>query len=268
MGILASIRSTILTLTRKMRKSLSQRGIAGTVEKIIKWPWKLAISLVSESSLSRRILREEGRIFDAKFNVQTGVDRDYGWMAAIQGPSWAHGTGYDPVSIRGFKLVMAQLNLDPTAFVFIDLGCGKGRSLFLASDQPFLEIIGVEYNRRLFEVATCTIASYSNPAQQCVSVRAEHMDALLFPFPELPCLLFLHNPFDEAILGPVIERLKASFRGNPRRIIILYIDAVHHRILDACPIFARVAQGIVPDSKGETYMIWETQPAGSENMCP
>lgn len=253
-------RNAGLTLGRKLRRSVSQQGLAGTAWKALKWPWKIVASVIVSTSPSRRIIREDGRAFDAQYGVDTSEDRDYGWMAAIQSPSWAHGTGFEPVAIREFEMVMAKVAFDATDFVFIDFGSGKGRSLLLASRWPFQEIIGVEYNLRLHEIAQRNIARYVDSDQWCTNIRAEHMDALLFSFPMLPLFIFLNNPFDETILRPLAERLKTSFDEQRRSIIVVYLDAVHYRVFEECDIFTRVAEGTLPVGKGEPYMVLEADP--------
>jgi len=59
-----------------------------------------------------------------------------------------------------FRQIMQALPVDFSQFTFVDLGCGKGRVLLMASDYPFQGIIGVEFMPELVSAAQKNIASY------------------------------------------------------------------------------------------------------------
>jgi SAM-dependent methyltransferase len=52
-----------------------------------------------------------------------------------------------------FEQIMQAISVDFSQFTFVDLGCGKGRVLLMASDYPFQRIVGVEFMPELHRAA-------------------------------------------------------------------------------------------------------------------
>ena len=62
-----------------------------------------------------------------------------------------------------FKILNRRI--DVQGYNFVDLGSGKGFILFLASREPFRQIVGVELSRWLHSIATKNIQSGSQGAR-------------------------------------------------------------------------------------------------------
>ncbi len=107
-------------------------------------------------------------------------------------------------------------------FTFIDLGCGKGRVLLMASDYPFKRIIGVEFMPDLARAAQKNIAGYSNDRQQCRQIEAVCMDARDFQFPSGPLVVYLFNPFSESTFVAGAGEFDRSIEQAPRPVYIAY----------------------------------------------
>jgi SAM-dependent methyltransferase len=116
--------------------------------------------------------------------------------------------------------ISAQAGLQD--FTFIDLGCGKGRVLLMASDYPFKKIIGVEFMPELHRAAQKNIAGYSNDRQRCRQIETLCMDARDFRFPLGPLVVYLFNPFSEPTFAQVLELLRRSLEQDPRLVYIAY----------------------------------------------
>jgi SAM-dependent methyltransferase len=116
--------------------------------------------------------------------------------------------------------ISAQTGLQD--FTFIDLGCGKGRVLLMASDYPFKRIIGVEFMPELHRAAQKNIAGYSNDRQRCRQIETLCMDARDFRFPLGPLVVYLFNPFSEPTFAQVLELLRRSLEQDPRLVYIAY----------------------------------------------
>jgi SAM-dependent methyltransferase len=63
-----------------------------------------------------------------------------------------HAVDYAGSQPSVLRLALKDL-LPLDTYTFIDLGCGKGRALLVASEFPFRAIIGVELSSRLAEIA-------------------------------------------------------------------------------------------------------------------
>lgn len=121
-----------------------------------------------------------------------------------------------------FEQIMQALQIDFSQFTFIDLGCGKGRVLLMASDYPFKKIIGVEFMPDLHRAAQKNIAGYSNDRQRCRQIETLCMDARDFQFPLEPLVVYLFNPFSEPAFAHVLQNLRRSVEQTPRPVYIAY----------------------------------------------
>jgi SAM-dependent methyltransferase len=121
-----------------------------------------------------------------------------------------------------FRQIMQALPVDFSQFTFVDLGCGKGRVLLMASAYPFKGIIGVEFMPNLVSTAEKNIADYSSDEQQCRQIEAVCMDARDFQFPAEPLVVYLFNPFSESTFAQVLENLHSSLEQIPRPVYIAY----------------------------------------------
>ncbi|HKF48878.1 MAG TPA: class I SAM-dependent methyltransferase [Terracidiphilus sp.] len=125
-------------------------------------------------------------------------------------------------------------------YAFLDLGCGKGRVLMLASELPFRSVGGVELNPALARIARRNLRRFKRSGSQvCRDVSVECADALglnlQHGLPQGPVLLFLFNSFGAEVLAPLMERLAASARGRSAPIDLIYIHPDHEQLVAATP---------------------------------
>ena len=205
-----------MSLAEKLRWSLRRRGLAGTVVSAAK-------------NVARRLNPpepEKPHPFDVEHGVDTG--------GLIPGPDLASGhpsdrfiDGYAPVPVSGFRGVMARWveELAPREvgeFTFVDVGCGKGRAVLLASEVGFREVIGVELNPALAATARANVERWVAAGKAKGPVRIEQGDAAEFAWPEGPCVAFLFNPFTRELMDRVAERMVRRFCDHPDDLYVLY----------------------------------------------
>ena len=168
-------------------------------------------------------------------------DLDYDWDHGVN-TTWANpalltrvrevlsGRQYMPTEPYLFRGFMAELPIDFERFTFIDLGCGKGRALLLASEQPFRRILGVELLPELHQVAQQNVERFQLGAERdrfalfCLDARA-------FAFPPEPLVIFLFDPFPETVLGDVIANLGQSLEQHPREVHVVYENPISEHVL-------------------------------------
>jgi hypothetical protein len=121
-----------------------------------------------------------------------------------------------------FEQIMQALLIDFSQFTFIDLGCGKGRVLLMASEYPFKKIVGVEFIPELCHVAQKNIDGYTSDRQECRQIEAICIDARDFQFPAEPLVVYLFNPFSESTFAQILENLRRSIEQAPRPVYIAY----------------------------------------------
>lgn len=125
---------------------------------------------------------------------------------------------YAPVRPRRFLTAMRRLRTDAGRFTFIDIGCGKGRALILASQVGFRRLIGVEYSADLAETARQNLARSGIPAEVLTD------DACDFPFPPEPSVVYLYNPFWSPSIDILAENLSRSLAEHPRELYVVYLN--------------------------------------------
>ena len=122
-------------------------------------------------------------------------------------------------------------------YTFIDIGCGKGRAVMMASGMGFRECIGVELVEELATVAETNVARFVAMGRQHSPMRIVCADALAFEYPATRCVVFLFNPFTGKMLAKFLKRLAAAFRGRPGELEIVYLNSRYREELEAEPGF-------------------------------
>jgi SAM-dependent methyltransferase len=204
----------------RVRASLRRRGLRAT------------LSLAA--SESRRRSRVPLRcLSETWFDLRHGVATRGVVKHQSRAGSYAHAEVYQGVSTPTFHRAM----LDPRVprgpgFVFLDLGCGKGKALLLASSYGFKRVIGLELSGELAAAARLNVERFSRTRPTLPSIEIVCGDAMAYDPPNEPLLIYLHNPFDAVALERVAYRLHRSVTSNPRPAFILYHTPLHREVLD------------------------------------
>jgi len=122
---------------------------------------------------------------------------------------------------------------------FVDLGCGKGRPLLVASEFPFRDILGVELSADLAAVAERNAAIIAERFPDRVRIRIAVGDASSFPIPAGDVVLFLYNPFEAELVAQVAQRVEAALRTEPRSIYIVYYNPTAAYCFDTSRLLTR-----------------------------
>jgi SAM-dependent methyltransferase len=189
------------------------------------------VEFVRDSTPERRRQRYGDAEYDWEHRVNT-TSAAVGWRDRLLG---AFHSPYQPTESVLFHEMIAALSgqagFEFGEFIFIDLGSGKGRTLLMASDYPFRRIVGVELLPALHRAAQENLGKYRSESQKCFAIESICGDATEFVFPVEPMVLFLFNPFPEAGLRRVIEKLEQSLREHPRKIYVLYHNPLLEHVL-------------------------------------
>ena len=179
------------------------------------------------------------RRHDERLRVVTGADAG-AWSRPAHGPeAGIHGDGvaYSPTPLHLLRSLLRRLPIDrPADYAFVDLGCGKGRTLFVAAERGFRPVVGVELDPRLADVARDNVRAFMSAApghDRPVSIVV--CDASTYDFPAAPLVVYLFNAFGAGTLQAVVANLRRSMAVTPRHVVVAYFNPVHRRVLDACP---------------------------------
>jgi SAM-dependent methyltransferase len=167
------------------------------------------------------LVADQPHPFDKKFGTETGGYISSGEMESVS-YSALLATGYAGVPPSSLRPALAALPIKHEDFTFVDIGCGKGRALFVAAEFPFRRIVGVELAVELAEVARANVAI--NPEwKERITIANE--DALSFELPDGPVVLFLYHPFTQMLLRRFLTKLERQLRRSPRTAFIIDADA-------------------------------------------
>lgn len=133
---------------------------------------------------------------------------------------------YATMSYLEIMSILRSLSLK-SSDVFVDLGCGKGRVLYCASRFQVQEIIGVEINKVLCDIAERNARKLRGKKSRIkiINVSAEGFDY------RRGTVYYLFNPFDVSTLSSVLTKIEQSARLHPRKIRIVYVNPVHEFLL-------------------------------------
>ena len=177
-----------------------------------------------------------GRRFDARHGVETSERVNRQKLSGMVSALRDHAGEYVASSPDLFRRILRKSGVDLADFAFIDLGCGKGRAVILATSYPFREVVGVEADSHLFEGAQ------ANLRQSGLDRRATlvHADASSFDPPAGDLFIYMYSPFR----GPVFERLAGRLGAlacEPgRAVVIAYSSDFESPALERTGMFTRV----------------------------
>ena len=191
----------------RLRRSLKRKGVLGTAAYLVYW------------RLRRQ--KDPASVFSQEF----GVDLEGRIPVAdlgIEGENEKFATYYEAAQPAVFHQMMAAVEIAHEEFTFLDVGSGKGGVLLYASRYPFRRIIGIELSAKLHRIAENNIRVYRDERQRCRELTAVCGDALEFPLPGGPLVLFLFNPFSRHVMARFLDCVEAEHRADPREIYLLY----------------------------------------------
>jgi SAM-dependent methyltransferase len=211
------------SLLSKLQRSLQKRGVGGTV--------RAAAGYALEPLAFLQPSRVAKRLYDLRYHVDTssGVDLE---RLRIDASSIASGRRYQPSTESRFHAMMSLLPVRHADFVFLDFGSGKGKTLLMAADYPFAEIVGVEFSAELVEIAGRNLRTYRSARRRCTNVRSVVCDAAAYELPAGPAVYYFYNPFGPDILERVAENIRRSLVSVPRPVFIVYYNPVHREVFD------------------------------------
>jgi len=141
--------------------------------------------------------------------------------------------------------------------VFIDLGCGKGRTLLLASDYPFRAIIGIEISRELCDIAIENVKTYCSRRRRCsnISVRCQGIEEFEYSAygPSDHLLVYLFSPCGEAVLRAGLQKIH-RFVACGGLVTIVYVNPTCRELLEESEWLEQVLQAEVFDETGNSFM--------------
>jgi SAM-dependent methyltransferase len=199
----------LLHKLRRLRHSVESSGLRRTIADVA-LPW-FAYSAARDKS------------FDARFGTDTAGSVAARELGIADTALEAQAILYLPSPPRVTRWMLRHAGIDHSEFSFIDLGCGKGRVLLIASEFDFQRAVGVEISAKLCEIARRNLALFQSPKRRCRDVRVENEDATRFEFPQENLLIHMYHPFAPELTLRVFERLGEELSLRPRKVLVAYL---------------------------------------------
>jgi hypothetical protein len=246
------------TAWSKLRWSLAQRGMAGTLQS--------ALSRVRQKrNHDAKPLRHP---FDERYGVETSGLIGGGELRSGHKNDVFNSAYYGMAPSR-FQRVMESWIADETHaaiedYSFVDIGCGKGRAVLMASAFGFREVAGVELHAGLAAIAKANVAAWTAAARAVCPIRIVLQDATEFTFPAGACLLYLFHPFAAPVTKRLIERIETDFAERPGMLDLIYFNPEAGELFEAHKGFELLWTGTVEMSKEDTAVDLVASP---EDLC-
>lgn len=130
---------------------------------------------------------------------------------------------YMPSNYVLLERVFRKVNQFSHNQTILDMGCGKGRALIVASRFGFVHLKGIElvpaYCRKTIDLLTQV-----KKADNKIEFQVQCMDALCYTLEDNMQVLFFYNPFKERVMMEVIKNIKSSLKRAPRNLYIVYLN--------------------------------------------
>ena len=194
-------------------------------------------------------------LFDLKRNTNTFLKKK---EVDTENENASHGIYYVGSRTSTFNEIFEFLN-DVTndgleQYQFVDLGCGKGKTLIMFLEKKKFKskhkAIGIDYDNYLLSIANKNLTKLKmNKLSSLIND-----DAIFFTkyIQSKNIILYLYNPFDWYIL----EKVLAETVKKLEKVFIVYIDPVHKTDIYDFGGFNRVAEKIGKYTS-DTYIIFE-----------
>ena len=211
----------------KLARSVRARGVTAT--------WALA-----RKNITHELRWYLDRRFDRIHGTETS-DRIELADLDVVGEHRDQGVYYEPTSTRIFRHIMDRVadQIRCQEFTFVDYGSGKGRTLLMASDYPFQEIVGVEFSGQLHQTAMRNIEAYRGKRQRCKQLRSVHADATLFAPPSANLLIYFFNPFLKSVMAQVLGNVAAAVRSSGLKVVLVYLNPLSSQVVEDSGLFVR-----------------------------
>lgn len=217
--------------------------------------------------LSSIVRRLRGEVIDTHstppepFDQRYGIDAGgfIGWRTLHSGQkSDAFNAGYLATFPEDVRSALSRIVL-PHQYRFVDIGCGKGRAMIVASEFAFQEIIGVEISPVLVARGVENIEIVRARFPERSPMRVVHSDAVTFVCPSGPLVLFLAHPFAAPVMRRFVKALTADLSSRPREAIIIYFNAKLASLFDEVAMLERTDEVTADPPSISRYVIWRTR---------
>jgi SAM-dependent methyltransferase len=167
---------------------------------------------------------------------------------------------------------------DIAGYTFIDIGCGKGRPMIVASEYPFALALGYDISADLVRTANANAVVMARRYPQRPPIRALHANVSDLQFPSGNVVVFMFNPFGPELMASLLEKIEAGLAsGALEHLFIVYDNPVCGEVFDGSRHLKRwFAEGFAYDhnevgfgpEERENVVIWQSVRGARPDVFP
>lgn len=196
---------------------------------------------VVKATVFYRLCAWEGARFDAAHHVETAQPVHLDNLTT----SSEDVIGYPYVGTSPWVLRTA-IDLLPSRldeFVFVDIGCGKGRVVLVAAERKFKKVIGIDIAEELLDVARENVKHFQEHCANTTQIEIIKSDATKFAWPLENCVLqYFAAPLnDKGVLNMVLQNAYRSYSENPREMYLIVVNDHGEHMLEKVPFLKSVS---------------------------
>ena len=219
----------------KASDSLRRRGGLGSAIYLTRNCLRLARSLrfrIREVAYDREMSVETDRLIAAG---DLGLEQQKIVGLAVN----ANGIAYQATPAWMLTNILKNLSISYPDYSFVDFGSGMGRAVLMAAEFPFRSVVGIEFSRELHCVAETNLRRSPAKRRRAASLELLCMDAAGYQLPDGNCIVYMFNPFREAVMKGVLATLERRQRSSASELYVIYLNPVLAHLLDAAPFLRR-----------------------------
>lgn len=164
---------------------------------------------------------------------------------------------YEPSPIAHVCTLLSDLDIPYSRFSFVDIGSGEGRLLCAVSGFQFRQVVGIELSPSLHKVAMLNIQTYTQTRPHAAPITLRCEDATQCTLPDTHLVLYLFNPFSEALLKRLLENVQAAAKASPeKQILIVYYNPVHRAVFENAADLQTVE---MPGWQSHVWSVWRVR---------
>lgn len=183
--------------------------------------------------------------FDKKLGIKTAnsydIKNEYGVHKDVK--------GYSSTLYSEAQRMVDYMKFGPDD-VFIDLGCGKGRVVFMVATYPLKKVIGIELNSSLAQTAQDNLKCFKGGKTRLEISQGDVFKSDL----REGTVFYMFNPFGPDTFQGVLNHIEESRKIHPRGIRIVYRNPVYREILDQAKWLE--PQGNIPNTE---IFVWKSK---------
>jgi SAM-dependent methyltransferase len=129
---------------------------------------------------------------------------------------------------------------DIAGYTFIDIGCGKGRPLIVASEYPFALALGYDISEDLVKTANANGAVMARRFPQRPPIRAVTANVADLAVPSGKVVVFMYNPFGPDLMASLLSKLEEGLSsGAIEHLFVVYDIPVCGEVFDGSKYLKR-----------------------------